>query len=250
MPRDPYYLVCVTLVQFCGFSDAGDGVTRWRRPGADEILRVYVLLAAIGFAWNWLSHGFGPRESLPWFLITAFLAWRVSRGGRISRAILILASGAFYVVAVLHVARLWDLSVIALVIIAAAQVGLLLSPPVLGRTTRWPAPVPARAEGWTQLARRPPAWLLPWGLLAGVLLTLACLGSMDFTLIAGCRPAASGACTPLAEGYPLRWLTSHHNDPLISKGALLRDCAQWALACTSVLYLAWHWLTAPGGLPD
>ena len=211
---------------------------------------MYVLLAPVGFAWSWLSHGLGPQELLPWFLITAFLAWRVSRGGRVSRAILVLASGASYVVGVLHVARLWDASIIALVIIAAAQLALLLSPPVVGRTTRWPAPIPARAEGWTQLVRRPPAWLLPWGLLAGVLLTLACLGSMTFVPDPGCGPAAFRACGALVEGYPLRWLTSYQNDPVISKGALFKDCAQWALACTSVLYLAWSWLTAPDGLPD
>jgi hypothetical protein len=37
---------------------------------------------------------------------------------------------------------------------------------------------------------------------------------------------------------------------VISKGALLKDSVQWALAGTSVLYLAWLWLTAPTGLSD
>jgi hypothetical protein len=86
------------------------------------------------------------------------------------------------------------------------------------------------------------------GLLAGVLLTLAYLGSMGFTAISGCRPAASGACSALAEGYPLRWLTAYRNEPVIFKGALLKDCAQWAVTSMSVLYLAWLWLTAPTGL--
>jgi hypothetical protein len=93
-------------------------------------------------------------------------------------------------------------------------------------------------------------WLLPWGLLAGGLLTLACLGHMDWTAIPGCRPAASDACSALAEGYPLRWLTAHQNAPAISKGPLLKDFAQWALAAASALYLAWLWLTAPADLPD
>jgi hypothetical protein len=127
-------------------------------------------------------------------------------------------------------------------------VALLVSPPVYGRTR--PTPIPVRAQGWTQLVRRPPAALLAWGLLAGVLLTLACLGSGDFIAIAGCRPAASDACIALAEGYPLRWLTAQQNDPVILKGALLRDCAQWALASASVLYLAWLRLTAPAGPSD
>jgi hypothetical protein len=121
---------------------------------------------------------------------------------------------------------------------------VLVSPPVYGRTRR--PPISVRAPGWARLAHRPPAWLLPWGLLAGVLVTLACLGSMDWVAVPGCRPAASDACTALAEGYPLRWLTAvQTNVPLISKGALFKDCAQWALVSTSVLYMAWLWLTVP-----
>ena len=219
-------------------------MTRWRRPGADEILLAYLLLSAAGFVWEWLSHALDVRDPLQWLLVTAFLTWRVSRGGRISRMILIVVSGFSCAAAVLAVARLWDLSVLALAIIYAAQVALLTSAPVYGRTRR-PAPVPARARSWAELlGPRPPWWLLPWGLLAGVLVTLACLGSMDFVAVAGCRPAASDACTALAEGYPLRWLTADQNDPLIFKGALLKDCVQWALLSMSVLYLAWRQISA------
>jgi hypothetical protein len=218
-------------------------VTRWRRPGADEILLIYVLLATIGFVGNWLSRSAGSPHPLPSFLITAFLTWRVSRGGWFARRILIVASCASAAVAEVDVARRWDLTVMALVIIGAAQVALLASPPVYGRTRRVPTRV--RAPGWARLVRRPPAWLLPWGLLAGVLVTLACLGSMDWVAVPGCKPAASDACTALAEGYPLRWLTAvQTNEPLISKGALFKDCAQWALVSTSVLYMAWLWLTS------
>jgi hypothetical protein len=225
----------------------GGDVTGWRRPGADEVLLVYALLATIGFTWSWLSHSDGPQN--PWsllssVLVTAFLARRVSRGGRVSRMILIIISGVSYAVTALAVARLWDLTIMALVIIYAAQVTLLASPPVDARTRR-PVPVPVRGRGWAQLVRRPPAWLLPWGLLAGVLLTLACLGHMDWVAVPGCRPAASDACITLAEGYPLRWLTAYQGSPEISKAALLKDCTQWALVSTSVLYLAWLWLTAP-----
>jgi hypothetical protein len=218
-------------------------VTRWRRPGADEILLVYMLLTTIGFIVSRLSPAIRPQRPLSSLLIMAFLAWRVSRGGGVSRMILIFGTGALYAAAVLAVARLWDPTVMALVIIGAAQVALLISQPIYSRTRR-PALVPVRARGWAQQVRRPPAWLLPWGLLAGVLLTLSCLGSMDWVAIAGCRSAASDACSALAEGSPLRWLTAYQNVPVISKGALLKDCAQWALASTSVLYLAWLWLTA------
>jgi hypothetical protein len=208
-----------------------------------------MVLATIGFILSWLSRSAGPKYPLWSFLITVFLAWRVSRGGMVSRMILIIVSGASCAVAALAIARLWDLTIMAQVVIGAAQVALLASPPVYARTRR-PMPIPVRARGWAQLVRRPPVWLLPWGLLAGVLLTLACLGNMDWATIPGCRPAASDACGALTEGYPLRWLTAHQNEPVVFKGALLKDCAQWVLVSMSVLYLGWLWLTAPTGASD
>ncbi len=220
-------------------------MARWRRPGVNEILLVLLLLAATGFIVSWLSQSYSPRDyPLPSFLVTVFLTWRVSRGGRISRALLIIGSGLSLAVSALAIARLWDVSVVALVTISAAQIALLVSPPVYGRTR--PTPIAVRARGWTQLVRRPPTWLLACGLLAGMLVTLACLGNTDFIALPGCRPAASDACRALVEGYPLRWLTAYQNAPLIFKGALLKDCVQWALVSTSVLYLGWLWLTAPG----
>jgi hypothetical protein len=142
-------------------------VARWRRPGVDEMLLVFVLLAAIGSLCSWLSHR--PDQSDPLaFLASVFLAWRVSCGGRIARMLLILYSGASYAAAALDVARSWNAAVVTLLIVAAAQVALLLSEPVYWHTRATPATV--RMPGWTQLMRRPPIWLLlPWGLLAGVL---------------------------------------------------------------------------------
>jgi hypothetical protein len=239
-----------TVCDICVICGVGDGdfvwgvdVARWRRPGADEILLAFLVLATIGFILSWLSHSYSPQNPLSSFLITAFLAWRVSRGGRFSRVILIIASGASCAVVALAVARLWDVAVVAVVIICAAQIALLLSPPVYGRTR--PEPIPVRAGDWARLLRRPPMWLLACGLLAGALVTVACLGSMDFVAIPGCRPAGSDACSALVEGYPLRWLTAHQNVPLIFKGALLKDSVQWVLVSTSFLYLGWLWLTAP-----
>ncbi|MGH3420983.1 MAG: hypothetical protein ACRDOD_15540, partial [Streptosporangiaceae bacterium] len=101
-------------------------MTRWRRPGADEILLVYMLLATMGFILSWLSRSVSPQKLLWSFLLAALLAWRVSRGGWVSRRILIIVSGASYAVAALAAARRWDLTVIAPVIILAAQVTLLV----------------------------------------------------------------------------------------------------------------------------
>jgi hypothetical protein len=46
----------------------------------------------------------------------------------------------------------------------------------------------------------------------------------------------------------MRWLTAPQSTPVIEKYALVRDCAQWALACSSVLYVAWLRLR-PGPAP-
>jgi hypothetical protein len=82
-------------------------VARWRRPGANEILLVFLLLDALGCLCSWRSHNYSRQNPLWPFLSTAFLAWRVSRGGRISRMILIVGSGAAYATTALAVARRW-----------------------------------------------------------------------------------------------------------------------------------------------
>jgi hypothetical protein len=207
------------------------------------------MLEAVGLTVGVIAHSASARDPLEGFLIVAFLVWRVSRGGWLSRAILIIGGGVACAEAALAVTRLWLLTDVALVAIWAVQVMLLLSPPVAARTSR-PALVSVRAPGWAQVVRRPPAWLLPSGLLAGVLLTLACLGHMDWTAVPGCRPTGSDACSAMAEGYPRYWLTADQGVPLILRHALVQDAVQWALASTSVLYLAWAWLTAPAGRPD
>jgi hypothetical protein len=158
--------------------------------------------------------------------------------------VLIIGSAWSYTSAVLAIARFWSLATVLLVVLYAVQIALLVSPPVYGRTRR--TPIFMRSKGWMRLARWPPAWLLPWGLFLGVVLTLAYLGNMGFVAVPGCRPATAEVCRVFAEGYPLRWLTRFGE---ISKYALIKDCAQWALACSSVLYLAWNWLR-PGPAPE
>jgi hypothetical protein len=223
-------------------------MARWRRPGARELLLVFLLLTASILILDWLSPAAIAHynRSVGSLLSAAFFIWLVSRGSRVARMVLIVASGLTYAVVVLAVARLWDLTIVVLVTICAVQVALLASPAVYARTRR--LPYQARMS-WTQLFRRPPPWLLPWGLVLGALVTLAYLGSMDWVTVPGCRPAAD-ACQAIAEGYPLRWLTSHHNVPVIDKYALVRDFTQWALASSSVLYVAWLRLRPYSPVPE
>jgi hypothetical protein len=223
-------------------------VARWRRPGVEEILWVFLLLEAIGDLCSWLSHSPDQRNPLASFLIVGFFTWRVSRGGRISRMLLIISTGWSYAGAALDLARLWNPAVVAWLIVSAAQFALLVSAPVYWRTR--PIPYTVRMPGWTRFARLPPIWLLlPWGLLAGVLVTLICLGHMDSGPVAGCQATASNSCTALFDGYPLTWLTTDQFAPLIDKGALVKDCVQWSLVSISVLYLL-TWKRVTAGTPE
>ena len=208
------------------------------------MLLLFVVLSAVAGVVSSVSHPVLPAKAQPIpFLFAAFLAWRVSRGGRISYAILLLETALQCLGAMLAVARYWNFVVVGLVVISAVQIMLLVSPPVAARVERVPAP--AIASGWTglvALVRRPPAWLLACGVLIGVLVTLAYLGNMGPVAVPGCSPAASVACTGIMEGYPLRWLSATQSVPVIDKGALCKDCVQWALVSCSVLYAAWLWL--------
>jgi hypothetical protein len=80
-------------------------MARWRRPGAGEMLQVFLLLEVVAFIVGLLWRPAVLRDDLVSFLITVFLVWRVSRGGRISRIILIIISGLPYIGAVPGVHR-------------------------------------------------------------------------------------------------------------------------------------------------
>jgi hypothetical protein len=210
------------------------------------MLILFVVLSIAASVLAWLSHPALPRNGQPLSFsataFTAFVAWRVSRGSSIWHVLLLLMTVGQYLVMTLAVARNWNAAVAGLVVVSAAQVMILVSPPVIDRVGDVTAP--GRDSGWAGLVaivRRPPAWLLACGALIGVLVTLAFLGNMGFSTIPGCGPASSDACIALAEGYPLHWLTAVQNDPVIDKGALFKDCFQWTLVSCSVLYAAWLW---------
>src|SRR5450756_1564948 len=93
-------------------------LARWRRPGANEILLVLLLLATTGFLLSWVSPCSSPRVyPLSSFSVMGFVLWRVSRVGGISRALLMIGSCTSLAVSALAIARVWDVSVVALVTI-------------------------------------------------------------------------------------------------------------------------------------
>lgn len=88
-------------------------------------------------------------------------------------------------------------------------------------------------------------------LLAGLVVTLLFLGSMDVAAIPGCGSAGAtmaqlpSRCVGLARGYPLRFLTAYQGTPKVNQSALVFDWAQWSLVIFSTLYL----LRLPGCRP-
>lgn len=166
------------------------------------------------------------------WIISAFFSWRVSRGGRFSRMLLILGTGLGYLEAASTVASHLGPARFGVLAIYVIQLALLMSPSVFWRT---------RPRDWAEPPADtrvlPPLTLLLLGVFAGLAVTLVCLANMA----PGCDPGAVPAmlCQPLADGYPLRWVTVHDGVSSANWAAMARDWVQYAVICTSALYALW-----------
>jgi hypothetical protein len=218
----------------------------WRRGAGLQLAALFLFQAYstvrdTPVAGSWTEREIGRGADL---LILAFLVWRVWWGGWISRDLLIFASLLGYLHVVLSVARLWNVYVVAglagWLICLAILVGPAVRMRALVRDSAMADPSSGPAYLW------PPAWILPWGLVTGIVVTLLYLGSMNWAPLSGCAAAGTPVsslpahCFGLQEGYPLRFLIGDQGDPQIIKTSLLRDWAQWSLLCSSVLYLGWR----------
>jgi hypothetical protein len=210
----------------------------WRSTVA-QLLALYLILDVIAVMCAAVAH-LGPRQSAPWLPVAAFLTWRVSRGGRVARVILIIVSGLSLAGAAHIRSSSWSPSVLVLLAIYAAQIALLVSPAVYQRTRPATQPDPPVVASTPV---KPPLWMLLSALLAGLVVTLLYLGSMDMAAIPGCGPAGAtvaqlpAGCFGLARGYPVPFLTAYQSTPVISQSALVMDWAQWSLVSFSALYL-------------
>lgn len=223
----------------------------WRvRPG--QLLALYVTLGAAAGMLAAVSHLPLPQRAQPLaFPVAAFLAWRVSRGGRVSRVILIIVTTLSFGGAAFMHAPPWNSLVLGLLAVYGTQLVILVSPAVYQRTRREAPPAQA---GAAPARWRPPPWLLPSALLAGLLVTLLYLANMAHEALPGCGPAGAtmaelpDRCFTLAQGYPVRFLSAYQGTPQISQTGLTEDWAQWSLVSFTVLYLAWllHVRPAPG----
>jgi hypothetical protein len=228
-------------------------------------MSAYVVLFLIAGPWGEVSNpsAHGPLWQAPGgsALVAAFLAWRVTRGGWFARSLIFLytVQGAFAFISS-GSARSGSLAGFGFLGIYAIQVALLISTPVYNRTRR---PEERGEEPVTRLWVTPPGWMLAAGAAVGLIVTLLYLGNMSSEAVPGCisygyGPVTSAAtCTTLAEGYPVRFLStapflsldpgktvkaadiSVSADPVIYKGAFALDFATWAVVSFLAIYMLW-----------
>jgi len=212
----------------------------------DVLLIAYVLLSAVTFALGLFT---GPRHAPPTgsqlfesLATDAFFTWRVWRGGRISRMLLIIGSGLSYAIVAFSIARHFSPVSLSLLVILAVQIAMLVSPAIYRHTRREGY---VRPDAGTAPRVRAPVTLFTFGVLAGLVVTLIYLSSMDWAAVPGCGPAHAtlaqlpARCTGLTEGYPLRWLTGSQRTLVVDWDAMLKDWVQYSIITTSVLYLLW-----------
>ena len=105
-------------------------------------------------------------------------------------------------------------------------------------------------------------WVIPWGLVAGMSLTLLSLGAGTWEPLTDCGQRVSppynlysppGGCSTIDEGYPVRFLyseplleqnpgTSSREDavsgvPVINKRGLAEDWLIWSIVSCTALYI-------------
>lgn len=106
----------------------------WQDPSRAWLLMVaYFLLSLVtGIS---ISVGMGPGPfSLSGWVATAFFAWRVTDGGRISRMLLIVLSWAGFIFAIVSARTGLSVAEFGTLVASVVQIALLLSPAVYERT--------------------------------------------------------------------------------------------------------------------
>jgi hypothetical protein len=142
--------------------------------------------------------GTGALSGLVGWAFSAFLAWRVTRGGRISRTLLIVGAGAGLIDGVIAWAIGFSWAELGLPAACAAQVALLLSPAVYQRTR--PAD---QGRGSVALWRRRRPAPLAAALMAGAVLGLTGAAASAAVISIRVRGYHSDTVRVLA-GHPAR----------------------------------------------
>ncbi len=190
------------------------------RPGV--LMTAYVVLIAAG---REVAHSAGRSSRQAGLEVAVLLlliwCWRVTRGGDLSRILLLLTTWWAIGFSVDHLAIRWDIQDAVVLAISAAQLALLLSPAVylatredmavqFRATGRWLVPVAGggRADPQAEPARsaltlrlRPRWWLLLAALGSGLVITLTCVITVHYEFLPHCLPPShpsAGGWRPVA----------------------------------------------------
>jgi hypothetical protein len=176
--------------------------------------------------------------------IACFLAWRVTRGGAVSRVLLILYTGG-WIATVPWSPGMRSGGLVSLAELASAlvQLAVLVSTPIYERTRKnWAEQAPSAGPLWPT----PPRWMAAAALAAGVLVTLLFLGSMSWKSVpcAAGSSARTAACSTLDEGFPVHFLSALPAGadvayPAIDSGAAAEDLTVWSVLGFAACYLIW-----------
>jgi hypothetical protein len=129
----------------------------WRDPQrAGLLMGGYLLLSLATGPAIVVRIGTGALSGLGGWALLAFFAWRVTRGGRISRMLLVVVAAAGLIAAVIALAIRFSWADLCLLAASGAQVALLLSPAVYQRTR----PAGRRGRSVALWRRRRPAPLV------------------------------------------------------------------------------------------
>jgi hypothetical protein len=209
----------------------------WYENPAALMVACLVLAGAASVLGPDAESGLRPGGYVP-ILIVAFLCWRVSRKGYISRGILIFLT-AMGTLGAAQSAQSLQIRALAACALSLAGLMLLLSPAVYVRTH------PGSDAASSSIRLRPRRWMVLSAPVAGAAiagLTLAVTRRMFLPgrrCMIGPVEGLPPHCVSTGRGFPEAVAATIRGHHVVSQLAFVRDCVQWTVLIFAVSYLLW-----------
>jgi hypothetical protein len=210
----------------------------YRQPAALMVSYLVVATAAelLGQSADMAKQTIGV-EAVP---VLALLSWRVTRGGWVSRGLLIYYVSARQLIGAAGLGgQWWHIQPAAVSALALAGLLLLLSPAVYARTH------PGRPSATSRMRLRPSRWLVVAAPLTG---TAAAGLALAVTrrwyqpgpgCMTGPVEGMPPRCVGVGQGFPVPVAATVHGSHTLSQLAFVQDCVQWTVMILTGSYLLW-----------